>query len=86
MMDLNNVYSVVNILNEAVVKGVIEKKVLKEMTISVNVSPSILFGIDKEFYKMSHDNSLDGFVHTNKVYATIDNVRIEFNKDNSVSG
>lgn len=81
MVDLNNVYSIVNILNEAVVKGSIEKKVLKEITISVNVSPSILFGIDKEFYKISHDNSLDGFVHTDKVCATIDNIRIIFNKD-----
>ena len=83
-MDLSSVYSVVNILNEGVVKGNIDRKILREITISVNVSRSILFGIDKEFYKISHENSLDGFVHTDKVYATIDNVRIEFIKDKNI--
>ena len=45
------------------------------MTIVVNVSPTTAYGIDKEFYRLTHDNNDDGFVHSKDIDASISNVK-----------
>ena len=34
----------------------------------------ILYGIDKEFYRLSHDDSTEGFEHKSEIKVKIDNV------------
>ena len=77
-MELNDAYLLANVLNEKINDGTLDKEILNNIAINVNVSPSILYGIDKEFYRISHDDSTEGFKHTAKVMARIDNVHFEF--------
>lgn len=77
-MELNDAYLLTNILNEKINDGTLNKELLNNITIVVNVTPSILYGIDKEFYRISHEDSMEGFKHTQKVAARIDNVNFVF--------
>lgn len=64
---LNEIYAISEIFNKAVEDGVLKKSMLKEITINLDVEPSILYGIDKELYYISHDETYDGFVHNEEV-------------------
>lgn len=77
-MDLNNVYALTNSINEEVVKGNLNKNDLNDIVISVLVEPNILYGIDKEFYRISHEGSSDGFTHTSEVRAKLDRINFIF--------
>lgn len=74
---LNEVYAISDIFNKSVEDGVLKKNMLKNITISLEVEPSILHGIDKELYYISHDESYDGFVHNEEVDVNIDNVKFK---------
>ena len=37
--------------------------------------PTVFYGIDKEFYYMTHNNSYEGFVHSEMVNAKINGVK-----------
>ena len=76
-MELNDIYKFANAINEGIMKGEIDKEILNDMSIKVKVAPNILYGIDKEFYRMSHDDSIEGFEHTNKVVAKINAITFE---------
>lgn len=73
-MELRHIYKIANILKESVLKEQLPKSVLKDMTITVNVSPTTSYGIDKEFYRMTHNDSDEGFVHSKNIDATISDV------------
>lgn len=79
-MELNDVYSIANAINESIMKGDIKPKTLEDFTIEVKVSPTILYGIDKEFYRLSHENDVSGFEHGDEVNAVIDNIKFRFVK------
>ena len=78
-MGVDEAYLLSNIINEKVNDGTLNKEVLENIVITVNVAPAILYGIDKEFYRISHEGTTEGFKHTSKVAARIDNVRFVFN-------
>ena len=44
------------------------------MYIHIQVNPDILYGIDKEFYRLSHDNSTEGFEHKSEIKVKLDSV------------
>lgn len=77
-MDLDSAYQIANILNEKIMEGIIDKTLLSQFVITVKVSPEKLYGIDKEFYRISHDGDLENFEHSNEVSATIDGVKFNF--------
>ena len=71
-MNLDNIYAISNAINEQIIQGKIKKEQLEDMYIQVN--PDILYGIDKEFYRLSHDDSTEGFEHKSEVKVKLDNV------------
>lgn len=77
-MGLDEVYVLATILNDKINDGTLTKDILKDISIKINVTPSVLYSIDKEFYRISHNDSIEGFKHTNKVEAKIDNVSFVF--------
>lgn len=64
---LNEIYAISEIFNKAIEDGVLKKSMLKNITVDLEVEPSILYGIDKELYYISHDETYDGFVHNEEV-------------------
>lgn len=77
-MDLKTVYSIATKINESILNNGFNKSVLSDIEVHIKVSPSQLYGIDRELYRLAHDGNVDGFVHTNKVKADIDRVRFVF--------
>lgn len=74
-MELRHIYKISEIMNESIMKEKLPKEVLSDMTINIKVSPSTLYGIDKEFYCLTHNNSDEGFVHGGSIDAVIGNVK-----------
>ena len=73
-MNLDNIYAISNAINEQVIQGKIKKEQLEDMYIHIQVNPDILYGIDKEVYRLSHDDSTEGFEHKSEIKVKIDNV------------
>ena len=74
-MELNDLYVIATGINEKVENGELNKDKLNDIEIVVSVTPTILYGIDKEFYRLSNDDNTDGFEPSEEVSATIDDVR-----------
>lgn len=79
-MDLNDVYNISNALIEKIEKGELKIKTLDNLTITISVAPHILYGIDKEFYRLTHDGETEGFVHKEEVEANINGVKFKIIK------
>ena len=76
-MELNDVYKISDALIEKVEKGELPKKSLEEITIIIAVKPQILYGIDKEFYRITHDGDMEDFKHKDVVEANINGVKFK---------
>lgn len=78
MIDLNKIYSLASAVNKLVADGVLDKNdVVDNLTIEVAVPPQTHYGIDKEFYRQSNNDSLKGFEHTNEpIIAVVDDVNL----------
>lgn len=76
-MELNDIYKISNAINDKIEQGELHKKVLGDLTIVVQVKPTILHGIDKEFYKLTHEGDTNGFVHSEEVNAVIDGIKFK---------
>ena len=69
-------YKLSELIKENVDNGNLPKEILTNMEISLQFSPLTYYGIDKEFYYMTHNNSYEGFVHSeNLVTATVNGVK-----------
>ena len=69
-------YKLSELIKENVDKGNLPKEILTDMEISLRFNPPTYYGIDKEFYYMTHNNSYEGFVHSeNLVTATVNSVK-----------
>ena len=73
-MNLDNIYAISNAINEQIIQGNIKKEQLEDMYIHIQVNPDILYGIDKEFYRLSHDDSTEGFEHKSEIKVKLDSV------------
>lgn len=78
-MELNDIYDLANILSEAVMQGKLKPDVLEDMIIVAEVPSDILYGIDKEFFRLAHGDT-KGFKHTNEVKVTIDDINFRIHK------
>ena len=75
-MELRDLYKLSELIKENVDNGNLPQEIVKDMEISLQFNPSTYYGIDKEFYYMTHNNSYDGFVHSeNLVTATVNGVK-----------
>ena len=74
-MELRHIDKLADIINESILEEKLPKDVRNDITIVVNVSPTTAYGIDKEFYRLTHDNTDDGFVHSKDIDASISNVK-----------
>lgn len=72
-MELRHIYRIASILNTEFRKDDLVGADSNDMELSIKVSPATLYGIDREFYKMTH-GSFDGFMHKDRVEAVIDGI------------
>jgi hypothetical protein len=73
-MELRHIYSIATMLNNTFKTDEMVGADMKDMEIAIKVSPTTLMGIDQEFYRQTHERTLDGFKHNKKIDAIIDNV------------
>ena len=75
-MELRHLYKLSELIKENVDNGNLPQEIVKDMEISLQFNPSTYYGIDKEFYYMTHNKSYEGFVHSeNLVTATVNSVK-----------
>lgn len=73
-MELRHIYSIATALNKSFNTDDLVGANREDLQIGVKVSPTTLMGIDQEFYRQTHNKSLDGFKHNKKIDAIIDNI------------
>lgn len=75
-MELRHLYKLSELIKENVDNGNLPKEILTDMEISLQFNPQTYYGIDKEFYYMTHNKSYEGFVHSeNLVTATVNSIK-----------
>ena len=75
-MELRDLYKLSELIKENVDNGNLPKEILTDMNITLQFNPQTYYGIDKEFYYMTHNKSYEGFVHSeNLVTATVNSVK-----------
>ena len=75
-MELRDLYKLSELIKENVDNGNLPQEMVKDMEISLQFNPSTYYGIDKEFYYMTHNNSYKGFAHSEDlVTATVNGVK-----------
>lgn len=73
-MELRHIYSIATALSKAFDSEELVGANISDLNIGIEVSPTTLYGIDQEFYRQTHNNSLEGFKHNHTIDAIIDNV------------
>ena len=74
-MELRHIYTLSELIREKIDKEDLPKDVMDKMEITMKFPPITFYGIDKEFYYMTHNNSYEGFVHSEVVNATINGIK-----------
>ena len=75
-MELRDLYKLSELIKENVDNGNLPKEILTDMEISLQFNPQTYYGIDKEFYYMTHNKSYEEFVHSeNLVTATVNSIK-----------
>ena len=73
-MELRHIYSIAALLGKAFNSDELVGADADDVVVNVKVLPATLYGIDQEFYRQTHNNSLDGFKHNKNINAKIDNI------------
>lgn len=68
-MELRHIYQIANAINEKIDNS----ENLKDINVTVKVSSTTHYGIDKEFYRLTN-GSTDGFKHSDEITAVIDGI------------
>lgn len=74
-MELRHLYTLSEMIKEKVDSEDLPEDILDKMEIKMVFNPTTFYGIDKEFYYITHNNSYDGFVHSEMVNAKINGVK-----------
>lgn len=75
-MELRHLYSLSELINDNIDKGVLPKDMKDNIEITMQFTPVTFYGIDKEFYYLTHENSYDGFEHSKElVTATVNGIK-----------
>lgn len=73
-MELRHIYNIATTITKSFDTDEMVGANINDLEIGVKVSPGTLFGIDQEFYRQTHNGSIEGFIHNKKIDAVIDNV------------
>lgn len=73
-MELRHIYNIATTVSESFNKDEMVGANIEDVEIGIKVSPGTLFGIDQEFYRQTHNGSIEGFNHNKKIDAIIDDV------------
>jgi hypothetical protein len=74
-MELRHLYTLSEMINDKIGKNELPMDILDKMEIKMIFSPTTFYGIDKEFYYLTHNSSYEGFVHSEVVNAKINGVK-----------
>lgn len=74
-MELRHLYTLSEMINDKIEKNELPMDILDKMEIKMIFSPTTFYGIDKEFYYLTHNSSYEGFVHSEVVNAKINGVK-----------
>ena len=74
-MELRHLYNLSEMVQHNIKTEYLPSEIVDKMEITVLFSPTTFYGIDKEFYYLTHNNSYEGFVHSEVVNATINGVK-----------
>ena len=74
-MELRHLYTLSEIIREKINTEELPLDILDNMEIKMVFSPTTFYGIDKEFYYLTHNSSYNGFVHSEVVNAKINGVK-----------
>ena len=74
-MELRDLYRLSEIIKDNIEKQELPMDMLDNMEIKLIFNPTTFYGIDKEFYYLTHDSSYNGFVHSEEVNAKVNGVR-----------
>ena len=77
-MELRHIYILSDCINDKIKDRTFPSNIKNDMEISISVSQPTFYGIDKQLYYMTHDNSYEGFEHTNTyITACIDGIKFK---------
>jgi hypothetical protein len=74
-MELRHLYTLSETICEKIDSKELPKDILENMEIKVIVPSPTFYGIDKEFYYLTHNRDYGGFVHSEVVNAKINGVK-----------
>lgn len=75
-MELRHLYTLSEIISKKIDDGELPKEMKENMVINMEFTPVTFYGIDKEFYYLTHENSYEGFVHSEElVTATVNGIK-----------
>ena len=80
-MELRHLYALSEMINDKIGKNELPMDILDKMEIKMMFSPTTFYGIDKEFYYLTHNNSYEGFVHSEVVNAKINGVKFNIQSE-----
>lgn len=84
-MELRDLYSLSEVICDNINKDIFPKEIKDNVEITMYFTPTTFYGIDKEFYYLTHHNSYDGFEHSKEmITATINGIKFKLlpkNKD-----
>ena len=73
-MELRHIYHIATTLSQSFNADEMVGGNINDVEVAVKLSPGTLFGIDQEFYRQTHNGSIEGFTHRRQIDANIDNV------------
>ena len=74
-MELRHIYSLSKILGDALDTDEMVGASSDDIELHIKLTHGTLYSIDQEFYRQTHNGSLEGFEHNKEINAIIDNVR-----------
>ena len=80
-MELRHLYILSDTIKEKIDKEELPSEITDKMEISIKYDPVTFYGIDKEFFYMTHNNSYEGFVHSEEeINAKINGIKFKILK------
>lgn len=79
-MELRDLYTLSEIIHDSIDNNKLPKDVVNDIEIKVEFNPSTFYGVDKEFYYLTHNNSYKGFIHSQEVNAKINGVKFNIHQ------
>ena len=85
-MELRHLYTLSELICDNIDKDNLPKEIKDNIEITMHFPPVTFYGIDKEFYFLTHNKSYEGFVHSDVVNANINGIKFrilsEIQKEN----